>query len=304
MPRSHVRLSAGRASFSDELQALCFLAGANSIFYGEKLLTTGNPDTEADQRLFARLGSRPSRGPAELGARASALRAARARPAMSVSLDSALPEAARDPPLVRSGDAASTTRASFTTRRGRGCSSASISSISSRASPSTSAARPAAALLALAAPLPRGPRARGRLERRHAARAASAAPRPRRPSRRSAATQSGCRCATRASSSSSRTSCCPGAGRRRCSPRPRACSRPAACCCSRRSARTRCSEVRAAWGAVDSALHVHAAFDLHDIGDLALAAGLAEPVIDVDRLEVTYSSVASLVRRLALMRGA
>ena len=54
-------------------------------------------------------------------------------------------------------------------------------------------------------------------------------------------------------------------------------------------------EVRAAWGAADSALHVHAAFDLHDIGDLALAAGLAEPVIDVDRLEVTYSSVATLV---------
>jgi malonyl-CoA O-methyltransferase len=54
-------------------------------------------------------------------------------------------------------------------------------------------------------------------------------------------------------------------------------------------------EVRAAWGAVDSALHVHAAFDLHDVGDLALAAGLAEPVIDVDRLEVTYSSVARLV---------
>jgi biotin synthase len=59
MPRSHVRLSAGRAEFSDELQALCFFAGANSIFYGEKLLTTGNPDTEADQRLFARLGVSP-----------------------------------------------------------------------------------------------------------------------------------------------------------------------------------------------------------------------------------------------------
>jgi biotin synthase len=56
MPRSHVRLSAGRTEFSDELQALCFFAGANSIFYGEKLLTTGNPDTAADQRLFARLG--------------------------------------------------------------------------------------------------------------------------------------------------------------------------------------------------------------------------------------------------------
>jgi biotin synthase len=55
MPRCHVRLSAGRAEMSDELQALCFLAGANSIFYGEKLLTTGNPDTEHDQRLLRRL---------------------------------------------------------------------------------------------------------------------------------------------------------------------------------------------------------------------------------------------------------
>jgi biotin synthase len=44
---------------SDEMQALCFLAGANSIFYGEKLLTTGNPDTAADRALFARLGIRP-----------------------------------------------------------------------------------------------------------------------------------------------------------------------------------------------------------------------------------------------------
>jgi len=59
MPRSMVRLSAGRESMSDELQALCFLAGANSIFYGEKLLTTGNPDTERDMALFARLGLRP-----------------------------------------------------------------------------------------------------------------------------------------------------------------------------------------------------------------------------------------------------
>jgi biotin synthase len=55
MPRCHVRLSAGRGEMSDELQALCFLAGANSIFYGEKLLTTGNPDTLHDQALFARL---------------------------------------------------------------------------------------------------------------------------------------------------------------------------------------------------------------------------------------------------------
>jgi len=55
MPLSHVRLSAGRGEMSDEMQALCFLAGANSIFYGEKLLTTGNPDTQHDQSLFRRL---------------------------------------------------------------------------------------------------------------------------------------------------------------------------------------------------------------------------------------------------------
>ncbi|EQD36580.1 biotin synthase [mine drainage metagenome] len=56
MPASMVRLSAGRAEMSDELQALCFFAGANSIFHGEKLLTTGNPDVARDQALFARLG--------------------------------------------------------------------------------------------------------------------------------------------------------------------------------------------------------------------------------------------------------
>lgn len=56
MPRSYVRLSAGRSTMSDELQALCFTAGANSVFYGEKLLTTGNPDAEQDRMLFARLG--------------------------------------------------------------------------------------------------------------------------------------------------------------------------------------------------------------------------------------------------------
>ena len=59
MPRAHVRLSAGRSTMSDEMQALCFLAGANSIFYGEKLLTTGNPDTASDHALFGRLGIRP-----------------------------------------------------------------------------------------------------------------------------------------------------------------------------------------------------------------------------------------------------
>ncbi|MCI0748962.1 MAG: biotin synthase BioB [Nevskiales bacterium] len=59
MPRSYVRLSAGRSEMSDELQALCFFAGANSIFYGEKLLTTGNPQNEKDRALFARLGLKP-----------------------------------------------------------------------------------------------------------------------------------------------------------------------------------------------------------------------------------------------------
>jgi biotin synthase len=56
MPKAMVRLSAGRQDMSDAIQALCFLAGANSIFYGEKLLTTGNPDTVRDAALFARLG--------------------------------------------------------------------------------------------------------------------------------------------------------------------------------------------------------------------------------------------------------
>jgi len=56
LPRAHVRLSAGRTQMSDELQALAFLAGANSIFYGDKLLTTGNPDVERDRTLLSRLG--------------------------------------------------------------------------------------------------------------------------------------------------------------------------------------------------------------------------------------------------------
>ncbi len=56
MPASFVRLSAGREAMSDETQALCFFAGANSIFYGDKLLTTANPGVERDRRLFERLG--------------------------------------------------------------------------------------------------------------------------------------------------------------------------------------------------------------------------------------------------------
>jgi biotin synthase len=72
MPRCHVRLSAGRAEMSDELQALCFLAGANSIFYGEKLLTTGNPDTAHDQNLFRRLKITAEPAPAAPADRTSA----------------------------------------------------------------------------------------------------------------------------------------------------------------------------------------------------------------------------------------
>jgi biotin synthase len=64
MPTSHVRLSAGREEMSDETQALSFLAGANSIFYGEKLLTTDNPDTETDRDLMTRLGIEPEPCPA------------------------------------------------------------------------------------------------------------------------------------------------------------------------------------------------------------------------------------------------
>ena len=60
LPKSHVRLSAGREAMSDELQALCFLAGANSIFYGDRLLTTGNPEADRDRALFERLGITPA----------------------------------------------------------------------------------------------------------------------------------------------------------------------------------------------------------------------------------------------------
>jgi biotin synthase len=65
MPESELRLSAGRTGFSDELQALCFLAGANSIFYGDKLLTTDNPGPNEDEALFARLGIKAAPGSAE-----------------------------------------------------------------------------------------------------------------------------------------------------------------------------------------------------------------------------------------------
>jgi biotin synthase len=60
MPKAWVRLSAGRESMPEALQALCFLAGANSVFYGDKLLTTPNPETLRDRALFERLGLRPT----------------------------------------------------------------------------------------------------------------------------------------------------------------------------------------------------------------------------------------------------
>jgi biotin synthase len=69
MPASIVRLSAGRLSLSDEAQALCFLAGANSVFLGDRLLTTPNPEADEDQRLLRKLGLRlreqPVHGAAE-----------------------------------------------------------------------------------------------------------------------------------------------------------------------------------------------------------------------------------------------
>jgi biotin synthase len=64
MPKSHVRLSAGRTAMSDEMQALCFFAGANSIFYGDRLLTTENPQNLRDRALMARLGIEPEGGEA------------------------------------------------------------------------------------------------------------------------------------------------------------------------------------------------------------------------------------------------
>jgi biotin synthase len=56
MPKAMVRLSAGRSEMSEAVQALCFLAGANSVFYGDKLLTTGNPEIEQDKIMFRKLG--------------------------------------------------------------------------------------------------------------------------------------------------------------------------------------------------------------------------------------------------------
>ncbi|MDX3774238.1 biotin synthase BioB [Chromatiaceae bacterium AAb-1] len=59
LPKSHVRLSAGRSRMNEQMQALCFMAGANSIFYGDKLLTTDNPEADSDMQLFKKLGIVP-----------------------------------------------------------------------------------------------------------------------------------------------------------------------------------------------------------------------------------------------------
>jgi biotin synthase len=69
MPASFVRLSAGRLSLTDEAQALCFLAGANSVFLGDRLLTTPNPGATHDEQLFDRLGMRLTAAPATMNAR-------------------------------------------------------------------------------------------------------------------------------------------------------------------------------------------------------------------------------------------
>jgi len=79
MPASHVRLSAGREAMNEQTQALAFLAGANSIFYGDKLLTTPNPEADADRALFARLGIRPEASAAPDAAAAHSQAAATSR---------------------------------------------------------------------------------------------------------------------------------------------------------------------------------------------------------------------------------
>ncbi|MGB1311371.1 MAG: biotin synthase BioB, partial [Leucothrix sp.] len=61
MPESYVRLSAGRTEMNEQTQSLCFFAGANSMFYGDRLLTTDNPDENQDQRLFEKLGIEPEK---------------------------------------------------------------------------------------------------------------------------------------------------------------------------------------------------------------------------------------------------
>ncbi|HQZ29150.1 MAG TPA: biotin synthase, partial [Verrucomicrobiales bacterium] len=68
LPKAKVRLSAGRQQMNEELQTLCFFAGANSIFYGDKLLTTGNPQSQADLALLKKLGLEPQKPNRDLSA--------------------------------------------------------------------------------------------------------------------------------------------------------------------------------------------------------------------------------------------
>ena len=70
MPAARVRLSAGRIALSEEAQALCFMAGANSVFLGDRLLTTSNPHADRDRHLFDKLGLRLETLPAEMNAHA------------------------------------------------------------------------------------------------------------------------------------------------------------------------------------------------------------------------------------------
>ena len=153
---------------------------------------------------------------------------------------------------------------------------------------SISAARTARGANALAARYPARARARRRLELGHAAprrRDARRAPSP-----CSAATPSACRCAPHCAELVLANLVLPW-----CRPdravraKPRACSTEGGAVLFATLGPDSLQEVRAAFAAVDDRIHVHAAFDMHDLGDLALAAGLAEPVLDVDRIEVTYA---------------
>ena len=112
MPKAAVRLSAGREVMSDELQALCFLAGANSIFYGEKLLTTGNPDVARDRALIDAAGHRAA-GAAGCDQRRDATARARARTGLRLTTTR---RRARLPHATRRGSAEGRARRSRAAR--------------------------------------------------------------------------------------------------------------------------------------------------------------------------------------------
>ena len=313
MPRSHVRLSAGRSDFSDELQALCFFAGANSIFYGEKLLTTGNPDTAADQRLFERLGLAPEDAGRDARGRATQARAGmpeveqrreqlpgavaegspRCRgvslaPIVSLSLDDALPEkraARRAFDRAREFDACVLhsrrgARAAARAARPRAADARRSSSISA-----AHGARRERARCALSRPrrVLAVDSSSGMLRR-----AAANARELRRRARRRC--RSACRCAQHCAELVLANLVLPW-----CRPdravraKPRGCSTEGgAVLFATLGPGLAAGSAGGVRGRRRPLIHVHAAFDMHDLGDLALAAGLAEPVLDVDRVEVTY----------------